>query len=223
MKMRAPLRRFFFLADLTARQHSDLWLTDLLRGSWASNFSQAANALAHSVQANDAGDYDVSRQQAELAEQLFHASENTAGVLRAQFEHVYSDQLSRRSAECLHRSIAVGAQAKPYSYPWVQVQLGLEESVCSALMGDLGAYEKIAQRAQDGAQQAGYGALYLRALGFVAGSKFDGGDRACWRKSILRGLERLWSGQFPCDARLHPVHECGLCGRGRGQSNSELA
>ena len=216
-------KALFFLADLTARQHSDLWLTDLLRGSWASNFSQAANALAHSVQANDAGDYDVSRQQAELAEQLFHASENTAGVLRAQFEHVYSDQLSRRSAECLHRSIAVGAQAKPYSYPWVQVQLGLEESVCSALMGDLGAYEKIAQRAQDGAQQAGYGALYLRALGFVAGSKFDGGDRAAGWNLIYVGLERYWSGQFPVMRGYNLYTNAAYAAEAAGQSNSELA
>lgn len=75
----------FFLADLTTRQHGDLWLADLLRGSSAPNFPQAVTALARAVQANDAGDYGVSREQADRAEQLFRASSNMAGALRAQF------------------------------------------------------------------------------------------------------------------------------------------
>lgn len=211
------------MADLTARQHGDLWLTDLLRGSSAPNFPQAANALARSVQANDGGDFDVSRQQAALAGQLFRASGNAAGVLRAEFEQTYSDQLSRRSEDCLHRSIAAGAQAKQYSYPWVQVQLGLEESVCSALMGDLGDHEKAARRAQDRAQQAGYGALYLRALGFAAESKFDAGDRSGGWNLVSTGLERYWSGQFPAMRGYNLYTNAAYAAEAAGQSNSELA
>src|SRR6266446_3552241 len=114
LKVRTPLiltprRRFFFLAELTNRQHGDHWLTDLLRGSSAPHFPQAANALARAVKANDAGEYDVSRQQAALAEQLFRASSNMAGVLRVEFEQSFADQISRRSEECRHRSTAAGA------------------------------------------------------------------------------------------------------------------
>ncbi len=213
----------FFLADLTAQRHGDLWLTDLLRGSSAPNFSQAANALARAVQANDAGDFDVSRQQAAVAEQLFHASGNTAGVLRAEFEQVYSAQNSRRGEDCLRRSTASGAKAKRYSYPWVQVQLELEESVCSGLMGDLGAYEKIAQSAQDGAQRAGYGTLYLRALGFVAESKFNAGDRTSSWNLIYTGLESYWTGQFPVMRGYNLYTEAAYAAEAAGQSNSELA
>jgi CHAT domain-containing protein/tetratricopeptide (TPR) repeat protein len=213
----------FFLADLTARQHGDLWLTDLLHDPSAPNFSQAANALARAVHANDAGNFDVSRQQAALAEQLFRASGNTAGVLRAEFEQTFSDQISRRSEDCLRRSTAAVAVARRYSYPWVQIQLGLEESVCSNLMGDLGGYEKAAHRALDRAQQSGYGALYLRALGFVAESKFDAGDRASGWNLVYTGLERYWSGQFPVMRGYNLYTNAAFAAEAAAQSNSELA
>src|SRR6202022_3589536 len=87
-------------------------------------------------------------------------------------------------------------EAKRYSYPWVQTQLGLEESVCSGLMGDLGAHQKAARRALERAQEGGYGGLYLRALGFVTNGKFETGDRLTGWKLVSAGLERYWSGQF---------------------------
>ena len=185
------------MADLTSQQHNDRWLSDLLGGSSAPNFPQAVAALARAVQANAAGEYDVSRQRAALAEQLFRTSGNSAGVLRAEFEQSFADQMSRRSADCRRRATTAGTESRRYLYPWVQIQLGLEDSVCSGLMGDLGAKEKAAQRAQDRAQQAGYGALYLRALGFVADAKLYTGDRpGAWRL-LCTGLESYWSGQFP--------------------------
>lgn len=219
----SAVKALFFLADLTARQHGDLWLTDLLRGSSSPNFPQAASALALSLEANDAANFDVSRRQAELAEQLFRASGNTAGVLRAQFEQIFSDQFLRRGEDCFNRSISAEAQAKRYSYPWVQVQLGLEESVCSAWMSNLGDYEKAARRAQDRAQQSGYGALYLRALGFVAGSKFHTGDRTAGWNLIYAGLQRYWSGQFPVMRAYNLYTTAGYAAEAAGQANSELA
>ena len=191
------LRALFFLAELTSRQHGDRWMADLLQGSSAPNFPSAVNSLARAVQANDAGEFDASRQQAERAEKLFRTSVNAAGTLRAEFERSFADQISRRSEDCRRRSIAGGAEAKRYSYPWVQIQLELEESVCSELMGDLGNSEELARHAQDYAQQAGYGALYLRALFFGAESKLNTGDRPGMCKLVAAGLERYWLRQFP--------------------------
>jgi CHAT domain-containing protein/tetratricopeptide (TPR) repeat protein len=187
----------FFLADLTSQRHGDQWLSDLLRGSSSPHFRQAINALTRAVQANDAASYDVSRQQAELAERLFRASSNPAGVQRAQFEQIFAAQLTKRGEDCQQQSVAAAAESRRYSYPWIQIQLGLEESVCSALMGDLGAYDKDARIALDRAQQAGYGALYLRALGFLADNKLEVGDLAGSWKLVYSGLDRYWSGQFP--------------------------
>ena len=197
-------KAIFFLADLTSRQHGDRWLADLLRGSRDAHFPQAVNALARAAQANDAGDYDVSRQQAVLAEQLFAKSGNKAGALRAQFERIFADQLTRHSEDCRQESIAAEKQSRLYPYAWLQIQLELEQSVCSDLMDDLGGYEKIAERAQKSAVQAGYGLLYLRAVVFVGESKFNTGDASDGWKLINTGLEQYWSSDVP------PIRGYGL-------------
>jgi CHAT domain-containing protein/tetratricopeptide (TPR) repeat protein len=190
-------RALFFLADLTSRLHGDQWLTDVLRGSSAYRFPQAASALALAVRANDTGQHDIARQQGQLAAQLFRASGNLAGSLRAQFEQTLADQVSRHAEECTRRSITAEAEARRYSYTWAQIQFALEQSVCSGLMGDLGTQEIAASRAQGGAQQSSYGALYLRAVGFVAESKLLTGDQSSDWKFVSTGLDYYWSGQFP--------------------------
>jgi CHAT domain-containing protein/cytochrome c-type biogenesis protein CcmH/NrfG len=219
----AAQRALFFLADLTTRRHNDQWLADLLHGFSAPNFPQAANALAGAVKANDVGDYDVSSQQADLAEKLFRASSNPAGVLRAEFEQTYAAQMTRRSEDCRRQSIVAGAQSRRYSYPWVQIQLELEESVCSVLMGDLGTHEKAARRALERAQQAGYGALYLRALGFAAENKFETGDRSDGWKLVCAGLERYWSEQLPAVRGYSLYYEVAYAAGAAGQPNLQLA
>jgi CHAT domain-containing protein/predicted anti-sigma-YlaC factor YlaD len=187
----------FFLAELTSQQHGDRWLADLLSGSSAPHFPQAANALARAVQANDTGDYDVSRQQADLAEQLFRASGSTAGMLRAQFEQTYAAQIERQSEACRQKATAAVAESERYSYPWLQIRLGLEEGICSGIMNDLGTQEKMAQHAMGRAQKHGYGGLYLQSLYFAADERIVVGDRSgAWRLS-LTGLRRYWSGQYP--------------------------
>ena len=186
----------FFLADLTTQQHGDRWLADLLRGSSAPNFPQAVTALARAVKTNDAGDYGVSREQADRAEQLFRASGNMAGVLRAQFEQIFAAQIDRRSEECRRQATVALAESEKYSYPWLQIQLGLEKGVCSELMSDIGADERAARRAMDRAEKSGYGALYLRAVFFTAEDRRFTGDQAGASAIGSMGLERYWSGQF---------------------------
>jgi hypothetical protein len=210
------------LADLTAQEHGDRWLADLLRGPSSPHFPQAIAALARAVQANDVNDFSVSRQQADLAEQLFRASGNTAGVLRAQFEKSFADQISRRSEDCRRRSFVAGEESRRYSYPWLQIQLGLEQGVCSGLMGDLGGNEKATRRALDQAELAGYGALYLRALGFVVGSGLDTGNSSS-RNLANSALERYWSGQFPAMRGYNLYAELAYAAQLAGQSDLQLA
>ncbi len=193
----AAQRALFFLADLTSEQHNDRWLSDLLRASSTRNFPQAVAALARSANATDIAEYDVSRRQAELSELLFRAAGNVAGVLRAKFEQTYAAQIERHSEACRRKAMAALTESEKYSYLWLQIQLGLEDGVCSALMDDLGTYKKTAERAMDRAQKQGYGGLYLRSLFFAADEKVAAGDRSgAWRLS-LPGLQRYWSGQYP--------------------------
>ena len=216
-------RALFFLADLASRQHGDRWLADLLRGSSAPHFPQAVAALARAVQANDAGEYDVSRQQAELAEQIFRASGNTAGVLRAQFEQIFSAQLTRRSEECRRQATAALAESEEYPYSWVQIQLGLEKSVCSFLMGDIGADEKATGRAELLAQKSGYGGLYLRAVFFAADDKLAAGDEPGASAIASMGLERYWSGPFPVQRGYNLYYVLGSTAEAANRANLQVA
>jgi CHAT domain-containing protein len=187
----------FFLADLTIRRHGDRWLSDLLQGSKASNFPPSVNAFARAVNANLAGEYDVSLREAARAEKLFRASGNPAGVLRARFEQAYTAQLNRDSETCRQQAASARAESEKHSYPWLQIALGLEEGICSGIMNDLGTEKRMAQRACDRAQEHGYGGLYLRSVYFAADERVGAGDRsAAWSLS-LAGLQRYWSGQYP--------------------------
>lgn len=194
---KAAQQSLFFLADLTGEQHGDRWLADLLSGSSAPRFPQAASALSRAVQANEAGEYDVSRQQAHLAEQLFRASGNPAGVLRAQFERTFAAQIERHNDECRQQATASLAESEKHSYSWLQIQLGLEQGVCSFLMGDIGTDERAAGQAMGLALKRGYGALYLRAVLFAADDKLATGNHSAASATVSMGLERYWSAQFP--------------------------
>jgi CHAT domain-containing protein/tetratricopeptide (TPR) repeat protein len=216
-------KALFVLADITSQRHGDQWLSDLLSGSSAPRFSQAAAALARSVQANDAGGYDISLQQADLAERLFRASGNMAGVFRAQFERAFAAQLTRRSEACRRQARAALQEALKYSYPWLQIQLGLENGVCSGLMNDRGAYDRAAQRAMAQAQKSAYGGLYLRALGFAADFRFATGAVSGGSKLADLGLERFWSAPYPAMRGYNLYSEVAVKANAAGQANLQVA
>ncbi|HEX9110291.1 MAG TPA: CHAT domain-containing protein [Terriglobales bacterium] len=213
----------FFLADLTSQQHKDHWLADLLNGSSAPAFAQAVASLAGAARANQSGDFDVSRKEAVRAEQLFRASRNQAGVLRAQFERIFALQIIRQSESCRRQASAALTESEKYSFLWLHIQLGLEEGVCSGLMGDIGTYEKATRRAMERAQQNGYGALYLRALGFAARDEFDAGEQAGAWKLAGAGLERYWSGRFPAMRGYNLYTELITVAEATGKMNLQVA
>ena len=219
----AARQALFFLADLTTEQHNDRWLSDFLSGSSSPNFPQAVAALARAVKANEAAEFDTSRQQATQAERLFRSSGNVAGILRAQFEQTFAAQITRHSEDCRRQAIASLAESEKYSYPWLHIQLGLEQGVCSVLMGDLGTYERVARRAQGGAQQVGYGARYLRALAFVANSKFLAGNLPVGWKLVCTGLEHYWLGRFPAMQGYNLYGIAAYAAGDAGQSNLQVA
>jgi CHAT domain-containing protein len=193
----AARQALFFLADLTSQQHNDRWLSDLLRSSFAPNFPQAVAALTNAVQANDAGEYNISREEAGRAERLFRTSGDAAGALRVQFEEIFADQMTRRSESCRRHSNTALAESWKYCYAWLHIQLELEKGLCSFLMGDIGADESSTARARDLARRSGYGALYLRAVSFAAADKLSTGDQSGAVKLTDTGLQSFWSGRFP--------------------------
>ena len=213
----------FFLAQLTARQRGDSWLSDLLRGASSPNFAVAVGALSRAAQANDADEYDKAQAQADLAYRRFRASGNTAGVLRAQFEWAFAAQLSRQSEACRQLAAAALRESERHPYLWLHIQLGLESAVCSGLMGNLGTDVRLSQQAMDRAQQSGYPTLYLRALGFLAQDKFDSGDRSGGWKLTGTGLQRFWSGRFPAMRGYNFYTFMAVSDEAAGRPNFQLA
>lgn len=188
----------FFLADLTAQKHQDRWLSDLLRGASAASFSKAASALARASQKNYSGDYTAGRAEADTAVRLFRGAGSRAGLLRAQFERAYAEQLTRRTDDCQRDANAALAEADGLPYSWLQIQLGLEKGVCSMLgQDDWGTDERVSRNAMGRAKESGYDGLYLRALYFVADDQIRNGDLPGGLKSVAAAEERYWSAQIP--------------------------
>lgn len=181
------------------------------------------NALARAVKANDAGEYDASREEGRLAERFFRGSGNVAGVLRAQFEQTFAAQMERHSEECWREAVGALVNSESYSYPWVQIQLELEKSVCSGLMGDIGAGKEAAVDAMDRALKNGYGALYLRATGFAAGYDHLTGDQSGSWKLTDAGLEGYWSEQLPLRRGYNLYTELALNAETAGEPNLQMA
>jgi CHAT domain-containing protein/tetratricopeptide (TPR) repeat protein len=189
-------RALFFLADLTSQKNNDRWLSDLLRDSSSPSFPGAVAALARASQTNYSGDYTTSREQAAIAARLFRASGNQAGVLRAQFEQAFAEQLTRHTDQCRRDATAALVQSELLSYSWLEIQLGLEKAVCFVLAkDDWGADERISRLAMDRARESNYDGLYLRALYFVADDQVGNGDLSAGLKSVAFALQRYWSGE----------------------------
>jgi CHAT domain-containing protein/cytochrome c-type biogenesis protein CcmH/NrfG len=217
------LQALFFLADLASQHHGDHWLADLLRGSSAPHFPQAVAALARASTADLSGEYEVSSQQGQIAERLFRASGNAAGVLRAQFDQTFAAQMERRSEDCRRTATAALTESESQSYTWLQIQFGLEKSVCSGLMGDIGTTNDSVVRAVQRAEQNAYGGLYLRAIGFAAGDQSINGDPLRGLKLASAGLAKFWSGQFPAMRGYNLYTELTLSAEVAGRSNLRMA
>jgi len=217
------LQALFFLAELTTGRHNDRWLSDLLRGASAPHFAQAVNALARADGAFDASDYDVSHAQAELAERLFRASGNTAGVLRARFHEAHAEQLARRSEECRRNATTALAESERYPYSWLQIQFGLEKGICSGLMGDLGAYQTSVQRALERAQENEYGALHLRATGSAVDYALSTGDQPGFSRLANAGLKNFWAAPYPAMRGYSLYTELATGAAGAGRAYLQLA
>jgi CHAT domain-containing protein len=179
--------------------------------------------LSRAAQANHAEEFDKAQAQADLAYRRFRASGNTAGALRAQFEWAFAAQVNQQGNACRQLATAALTESKRHPYLWLHIQLGLESGVCSGLMGNLGADVRFSQLAMEQAQQSGYSTLYLRALGFVAGDKFDSGDRANGWKLTGTGLQRFWSGQFPAMRGYNFYTHMAFSAEAAGRPNFQLA
>lgn len=201
----------FFLANLTSQKHADHWLSDLLSGASAPMFPRAVAALARASLANSSGGYTTGLEQAQIADRLFRASNNGAGVVRARFEEAYAEQLTRKTDDCRAHAISALTDADRQPYGWLQVQLRLEKAVCSLFeKDDWGGDERISREAMERARASKYDGLGIRALYFVAEDETANGDLESGLKLTDKALRLYWSHQL---SPLRAINIYDLLGR----------
>ena len=185
------------LAEYLRSQHSDRVLSDLLVTAGHPGFHKAAELLGRSADANHSGRFEEGREFAAQAATLFQKSGNKAGNLAAQFEQSYALQLEARAVPCRALASRAAADAHRRQYHLLEVQLLLEEAICSNMSGDVRPAKQTAQRALSIARDHGYQSFYLRALTLLAVLESDAGDDAKAWSDIQEGLGLYWKSDLP--------------------------
>lgn len=208
---RLNLKAVRLLSGLLVSRHDDYWLSDLIDSSDSIPFVKGVSSLAEALNANAAGDPDAALISAKRAQRSFREASNTAGQLRAEEEIVYALHRKYRLHAC-QVQIASTLQAIPRDrYPWIKVQLELEQYACGSSSGQL------LSSARETAQLARYPTLYLRALGFSASSETDTGalDKGWfWDRE---GLAAYWAGNCRSLRAQHFYDDMSISAQHRGQ------
>jgi CHAT domain-containing protein/tetratricopeptide (TPR) repeat protein len=184
------------IATISSERHGDFLLADITANSAGAKFAAAVMALSESISANQHGDYLRGRNAARTAAQLFHSDENRAGELRANAEEVYSDHLLWDGKRCMALIHILDRSLRRSRYSWLRAQMGLEESNCASLVGDLGTYRNSIDAALKQAESYGYNGLCLRALGFKALAAVSLGKTSSSFYLASKGLELFWTGNL---------------------------
>jgi CHAT domain-containing protein/tetratricopeptide (TPR) repeat protein len=185
------------LARVLATRHGDRWLEDVLATPRTPALAAGLEALSEAVRLNVAGRSDEAEAPAKRAIRLLHAADSPA-AMRAETALVYAYQ---REAGKANRCVAAARSALRdlghRSYPWMEAQLLLERGSCEGVEWRLGTSHRAIERATTISQANGYGALYLRAIGFLAEfAGIVGNDRQSLRGNRM-GLDAYWDGSNP--------------------------
>ena len=186
------------LALILASRHRDPWLADLLRTRVSTSLAAGIESLAAAAKANALGDPHAAQPRARLAEFAFQNAGSKAGRLRAQFEEIYALQRQFHNETCLEGITGIEKSVRDSRYLWIALQTKLEMYSClNSSETQLGRAARLLTAAREGAWKAGYGALYLRALGFAASNETElGSTERAWHWDLL-GLATYWSGLYP--------------------------
>lgn len=177
--------------------HGDAWLEDLLTSAHGQSFGAAIHALSEASASNDRGDYDAAHKESVLAERLFLAEHNQAGVLQARFQRLFALQFIRNGKRCAQIADKTAREVMDTSYTWLQAQILLEESSCLSTNADLGQARSRITRALQISRSSAYQNTFLRCLNFSAGNAALIGDMKTGWALVLEGLDIFWAGNYP--------------------------
>jgi CHAT domain-containing protein/cytochrome c-type biogenesis protein CcmH/NrfG len=198
------------LSTLLISKHGDYWLSELIENSNSVSFAEGISSLSEAVTANAAGDPDEALRSAKRSQRSFQRANNEAGKLRAEAEIVYALHRKYLLDSC-QQQIAKTRRSLPNRFPWIQVQLDLEQYACGT--GNSQNLNEVASTAQ----RAHYPTLYLRALAFCASSETDTGAAEKGWSWDAKGLVSFWSGNYRSLRAQHFYDDMSISAQNRGQ------
>jgi CHAT domain-containing protein/cytochrome c-type biogenesis protein CcmH/NrfG len=187
-------RSLILLSNALIAEHHDKWLADVVSTPESQSMGEGWNALARSARDNEEGNFDQAARFAAKAQTIFKRT-SRAAYLRASWEHAYALQRSQQGSSCLQVLDTAGRTIDLREYPWLAVQILLERSICSSMVGQMGSVKSQVKSALSIADSARYGTLVLRTyhiLGIQASSQ-DPDDAWKW---FSLGLARHWEGSY---------------------------
>jgi CHAT domain-containing protein len=182
-----------FSQTLLTRHHDD-WLIDVLAAPRSRQVLDGWNQLALAVRFNSSGEFDSAARAATQAENLLKDRCRPA-YLRAVWERAYALQRAQQGSDCLAGLATAGASRETQRYPWLHVQLGLEHSICSAMVGQMRDTQKDVQSAASVAETAEYETLLLRAYHIMGIQAASQDPELAWRY-FAKGLSLHWTGAY---------------------------
>jgi CHAT domain-containing protein len=185
------------LAQKLRSLHSDSFLIDLLRSAGQPEFKEAAQFLSQSSIANHSGRFELAYQEASRAAALFRRTGNSAGWLASLFEQAYARQFESQGDDCRKLAAAAAGEAHKLGYAFLEVQLGLENAICSNMSDSVGPAKAALQLALAEAKQHDYQSLYLRGLSLLVRLESEAGDDASAGAAVREGLALYWKSAVP--------------------------
>ena len=152
----------------------------------------ATYLLVRAIHENQLGEPDSALSTARQAQQIFNANHNLPGMLRARFEETYALHRLSLGTECLAAARALQRSLRTTRYPWLQVQIGFELSVCKGLTRGFWRVLFRTEKRTVSLSKIRSSLSHLRGYGLLAELKVtNGNDDEAW--SITReGVRTLW-------------------------------
>jgi len=185
------------LAHIGSQSHNDDWLVDVLAKSQSPDITRAFADLANAVKDNDKADTNAAQQHASEAAQIFSASRNDAGVMRADLERLVAINIAQDGNRCMDAAAKLRKQATGRSYPWIVSQIHNETGSCHFLLENLGSARAQYLDAAREADRSGYRILALRARDHICVLDGASGDLLAGWRAVSDALANFWSGAYP--------------------------
>jgi CHAT domain-containing protein len=185
------------LATISAEQHQDRWLSDLLRSSSDRHFATAVHALGNAASASDRADYESALRESATAERWFSRMGNQAGEARARFERVFGLQFSIDVPKCAREAQVTAPAAKKLAYEWLYLQSEIEEGICENASGNFDSAQTVLHFAIVGSKFAAYRVTYMRAITMAALVEWSKGNGVSAWNGVRKGVADCWADHCP--------------------------